>query len=70
MEIRIVEDQPCPFCGAKFPNRPKVCDRFGWWWKCYNPDCPVLYYNPSVGLVEMETPEGVKVLRYSDLEDC
>jgi hypothetical protein len=20
--IRIVKDQPCPYCGSKFPNRP------------------------------------------------
>jgi hypothetical protein len=24
--IRIVKDQPCPDCGSKFPNRPKVHD--------------------------------------------
>jgi DNA-directed RNA polymerase subunit RPC12/RpoP len=22
--IRIVKDQPCPYCGSTFPNRPKV----------------------------------------------
>ena len=68
MEIRIVPEAKCPYCGQGFPNRPKVHDEYGWWWKCYNEDCPVLYYNPSVGLVEVETPEGVRVLKYSDLE--
>jgi rubredoxin len=24
--IRIVKDRPCPNCGTKFPNRPKVHD--------------------------------------------
>jgi hypothetical protein len=24
--IRIVKEQPCPNCGSKFPNRPKVHD--------------------------------------------
>jgi hypothetical protein len=28
--IRIVKDQPCPYCGSKFPNRPKVHDGEGW----------------------------------------
>jgi hypothetical protein len=24
IKIQVVEDQPCPYCGAIFPNRPKV----------------------------------------------
>jgi hypothetical protein len=45
--IRIVEDQPCPYCGSKFPNRPKVHDGEGWWWRCYTEDCIVYYYQPE-----------------------
>jgi hypothetical protein len=45
--IRIVKDRPCPYCGSKFPNRPKVHDEKGWWWRCYTEDCPVGYYQPE-----------------------
>jgi len=45
--IRIVKDQPCPYCGSKFPNRPKVHDGEGWWWRCYTEDCVVGYYQPE-----------------------
>jgi len=51
--IRIVKDQPCPNCGSKFPNRPKVHDEVGWWWRCYTEDCPVGYYQPENILVEL-----------------
>jgi len=51
--IRIVKDQPCPFCGSKFPNRPKVHDGEGWWWRCYTEDCIVRYYEPERMLVEL-----------------
>jgi len=51
--IRIVKDQPCPFCGSKFPNRPKVHDGEGWWWRCYTEDCVVRYYQPEYMLVEL-----------------
>jgi len=64
--IEIVDDQPCPECGAMwmtpdcdsgnpldFPNRPKVGDEDGtWWWRCYNPACRVGYYEPFSGQVE------------------
>jgi hypothetical protein len=45
--IRIVKDQPCPVCHAKFPYRPKVHDGEGWWWRCYTEDCVVQYYLPE-----------------------
>jgi len=45
--IRIVKDQPYPYCGSKFPNRPKIHDGEGWWWRCYTEDCPVGYYQPE-----------------------
>jgi hypothetical protein len=51
--IRIVKDQPCPYCGSKFPNRPKVHDGKGWWWRCYTEDCVVRYYEPERMLVEL-----------------
>jgi hypothetical protein len=51
--IRIVEEQPCPYCGAIFPNRPKVHDGEGWWWRCYTEDCVVRYYQPEHMLVEL-----------------
>jgi hypothetical protein len=72
--IRIVEDQPCPKCGATpghedpkldYPNRPKVTgpDNVSWW-RCYNPDCIVNYYAPDTGEVEIETltPKEAKEL--------
>jgi hypothetical protein len=30
IEIRVVEDHSCPFCGSKLPNRPKIHDKEGW----------------------------------------
>jgi hypothetical protein len=62
---RIVKDQPCPFCGSKFPNRPKVHDGEGWWWRCYTEDCIVQYYQPEkrVAIIR-ETQERVS---YGDL---
>ena len=57
--IQIVKDEPCPYCGARwghpdpelnYPNRPKIGDGGGWWWRCYNPRCPVRYYNPKAKL--------------------
>ena len=30
LKIDVVEEQPCPYCGAIFPNRPKVHDGEGW----------------------------------------
>jgi hypothetical protein len=64
MKINVVDDEPCPGCGAvwmspmcdsghplDFPNRPKV-DNF---WKCYNPDCDVAFYCPETGEVELAT---------------
>ena len=64
MQIRIVDDEQCPECGAMWfalksenplnsPNQPKVGDENGkWWWKCYNPACKVSYYLPETGAVE------------------
>ena len=57
--IRIVKDQPCPYCGSKFPNRPKVHDEKGWWWRCYTEDCVVGYYQPEHMLVELRTGETI-----------
>jgi hypothetical protein len=64
--IRIVKDQPCPYCGSKFPNRPKVHDGEGWWWRCYKEDCAVQYYLPERRVAILRTGERVsygKLLR-------
>jgi hypothetical protein len=64
--IRIVKDQPCPYCGSKFPNRPKVHDGEGWWWRCYTEDCAVQYYLPERRVATLRTGERVsygKLLR-------
>ena len=53
IEIEVVEEQPCPYCGAIFPNRIKVHDGEGWWWRCYTEDCVVRYYQPERMLVEL-----------------
>jgi hypothetical protein len=56
--IVIVSDEACPGCGedgttpGRYPNRPKVCDEDGWWWRCYDPACWVGYYNPETGGTE------------------
>jgi hypothetical protein len=57
--IKIVKDRPCPYCGSKFPNRPKVHDGEGWWWRCYTEDCPVGYYQREHMLVELRTGETI-----------
>ena len=57
--IRIVKDQPCPNCGSKFPNRPKVHDEKGWWWRCYTEDCVVQYYQPEKGVAILRTGKRV-----------
>jgi hypothetical protein len=57
--IRIVKDQPCPYCGTKFPNRPKVHDGEGWWWRCYTEDCIVQYYLPERRVAILRTGERV-----------
>jgi DNA-binding Lrp family transcriptional regulator len=54
-----MKDQPCPYCGSKFPNRPKVHDGEGWWWRCYTEDCIVRYYQPEHMLVELRTGETI-----------
>ena len=56
------ENSACPQCGAywgnpdeslNFPNRSKVGDAEGvWWWKCYNPECEVDFYDPASGRYE------------------
>ena len=60
IKVRVVLEEPCPYCGAywghpdpklNYPNRPKVGDEYGWWWRCYNPRCPVGYYQPEHKLV-------------------
>lgn len=52
----------CPRCGAyagnpdpklDFPNRQKV-DSF---WKCYNPECTVGYWDPETGVIEEREPD-------------
>ena len=58
----------CIHCGAhdehpnpdlKFPNRQKVDD----FWKCYNPNCDVGYYQPETGEWEKRlTAEEEKAL--------
>jgi hypothetical protein len=65
VEIRVVEDQPCPYCGSKFPNRPKVHDEKGWWWRCYTEECPVGYYQPEKMLVELRGAE--ETISYDEL---
>jgi len=56
MKIVIVDDEACPLCGARwghedpaldFPNRPKVTDEEGEWWRCYNPACVLGYWLPG-----------------------
>jgi hypothetical protein len=54
IEIRVVDEEPCPYCGAGFPNRPKVGDEEGWWWRCYTDNCPVGYYLPEKKLVKLK----------------
>jgi hypothetical protein len=54
LKLIIVPDEPCPVCGWVWPNRPKICDEEGWWWRCYNPQCPVGYYNPEKRLLELK----------------
>jgi DNA-binding Lrp family transcriptional regulator len=54
-----MKDQLCPYCGAIFPNRPKVHDGEGWWWRCYTEDCVVRYYEPERMLVELRTGETI-----------
>ena len=59
--LKLVESQinewetyfACPYCGSKFPNRPKVHDGKCWWWRCYTEDCVVRYYEPERMLVEL-----------------
>lgn len=52
LQFMVVEDEACPGCGSGFPNRPKVFDESGAWWRCYNDECPVSYYNPETGETE------------------
>jgi hypothetical protein len=59
IKIKVVEEQPCPYCGAIFPNRPKVHDKKGWWWRCYTEDYPVGYHQPEHMLVELRTGETI-----------
>jgi hypothetical protein len=65
MEIVVVDDEPCPECGAfwgnpecDFPNRAKVHDEHGWWWRCYNPGCSVGYYIPGTDKIERKAVAG------------
>jgi hypothetical protein len=66
--IKLVADEPCPVCGWKQPNRPKVYDKWGWW-RCYNPECPVVYYNPTKKLLDIKpaTSAKTKTLRYEEV---
>lgn len=62
MEIEIVNEEACPYCGcdgtnSEYPNRPKVHDGAVWWWRCYDPDCRVAYYANEVGGIELEKEE-------------
>lgn len=55
IKIVVVAETLCPLCegGDEFFNRPKVGDEDGsWWWRCYNPDCEVDYYNPTKRLYD------------------
>lgn len=54
LKITVVEDEECPHCGGGWPNRPKVCDSQGWWWRCYTAWCPVAYWLPETGEVEVD----------------
>jgi hypothetical protein len=67
--IKLVADEPCPVCGWTTPNRPKVYDEWGWWWRCYNPDCPVVYYNPTKRLLDIKSPTSprTKTLKYEEV---
>jgi hypothetical protein len=61
--FEIVANQACPLCGcdgsnSEYPNRPKVHDGDAWWWRCYDPNCMVDYYNPETGAWDrVLTPE-------------
>jgi hypothetical protein len=59
LKIEVVVEQPCPYCGAIFPNRPKVHDGEGWWWRCYTEDCAVQYYLPERRVATLRTGERV-----------
>jgi hypothetical protein len=72
-KVTIVDDEACPGCTSSwgnanpeldFPNRPKVGDNDGaWWWKCYNPNCKVDYYEPESGRFDLAlSPERAKEL--------
>jgi len=65
--IRIVKEQPCPYCSSKFPNRPKIHDGEGWWWRCYTEDCVVQYYLPEGRVAILRTGERVS---YGELMRC
>ena len=65
MTFELVDDIPCPSCGAywgnpdpalDFPNRPKIDSS----WKCYNPDCAIDYYNSTEDYVEWFDPYELK----------
>jgi hypothetical protein len=65
--IRIVKDQPCPYCGARFPNRPKIHDGEGWWWRCYTEGCVVQYYLPERRVAILRTGERVSYVCLCDV---
>ena len=68
MDIKIVDDEACPGCGAfwghpdpslDFPNRPKVDNDF----KCYNPDCEVGYYHYGEIVEYVPSPERIEEIK-------
>ena len=53
--LKVVDSEPCPMCGTTHYNRPKVCGHDNlWWWRCYNKECSVDYYQPETGGIEYE----------------
>lgn len=76
LTVKVVPDEACPECGAfwghpdpalDYPNRTKVMDGDGWWWRCYNPDCRVGYYNPETGGVEHRSSRELEQERADEL---
>ena len=64
IRIKIVDAEPCPYCGRTEPNRPKVGDRDGWWWKCYSEDCVVGFYLPEKRFATLREPYILVAGRY------
>jgi hypothetical protein len=74
MQIKIVNDEACPGCGAywgnpdeslDFPNRPKVDNDF----KCYNPECEVGFYSDGEIVEYVPSPDEMERIKREVEED-